>query len=69
MGSPILSLLMSKILDSPPATSTSLRTCDFGAKVPMGGWSYVQVLMRGLGSLVLILFKSNLELKYFYLYW
>jgi hypothetical protein len=37
---------MSNILDTPPATSPSLCTCDVGAKVPIGGRSYAQVLMR-----------------------
>jgi hypothetical protein len=39
---------MSIILDSPPATSTGLSvysTSDVGAKVPIGGRSYAQVLM------------------------
>jgi hypothetical protein len=37
---------MSKILDAPPATSTSLCTCDVGTKVSIGGRSNAQVLMR-----------------------
>jgi hypothetical protein len=37
---------LDKILDPPPATSTSLCTCDVGAKVPIRGRSYAHVLMR-----------------------
>jgi hypothetical protein len=37
---------MPNILDPPPATSTSMCTCDVGVNVPIGGRSYTQVLMR-----------------------
>jgi hypothetical protein len=37
---------LDKILGPPPATSTSLCTCDVGANVPIGGRSYAHVFMK-----------------------